>query len=319
VPDNPVVEPGYFHRLGIAAMAGDGVGPWLIRTLGARSAAAGMRQVHGMPMDQVPGSGSPESAADTEILWLGRLPAAVFTPHDGTGPLARYIARHGTGLHSVAWTVADLWRTETVLRRKGIRITGTDLPGRHFFTHPADTSGLLIEWTDTEFKADPRDGASLKPAHAPLFPVNGVSWLTVVVRDAVKSAALLSSLVTAEPAPGLPAGDPAAETTVDLQIGDVVIRLVSPAQPGSRYARLLESNGERLAAIGLAVTDLDATVARLSDQGIGITHRDQHRAWSDPAATLGLSLEWTDARHRLNSHPDGRRRLWGHAGLVGAT
>ncbi len=115
MPDNPVVEPGYFHRLGIAAMAGDGVGPWLIRTLGARSAAAGMRQVHGMPMDQVPGSGSPESAADTEILWLGRLPAAVFTPHDGTGPLARYIARHGTGLHSVAWTVADLWRTETVL------------------------------------------------------------------------------------------------------------------------------------------------------------------------------------------------------------
>jgi Glyoxalase/Bleomycin resistance protein/Dioxygenase superfamily len=297
VSDNLAIEPGYFHRLGIAARAGDGVGSWLIRTLGARQArtGSGSRQVHGLPMHQEDADpASSESGARTELLWLGHLPVAVFTAVSDEGPLARYIARYGTGLHSVAWTVQDLWRTETILRRRRIRITGADLPGRHFFMHPADTSGLLIEWTDTEFEADPRDGASLEPVSDPLVPVDRLAWLTVVVRDAVKSAALLSSLVSAEPVPGLPTGDPAVESTVDLRVGDVVVRMVSPARPESRYAEPLERNGERLAAVGLAVADLDATVARLSAQGISVTHQDEHRAWSDPGATLGLSLEWTD-------------------------
>jgi hypothetical protein len=297
VSDNLAIEPGYFHRLGIAARAGDGVGSWLIRTLGARRprTGSGMRQVHGLPMHQQDADpASSESGAHSELLWLGHLPVAVFTAAGDEGPLARYIARHGTGLHSVAWTVQDLWGTETILRRKRIRITGADLPGRHFFMHPADTSGLLIEWTDTEFEADPRDGATLEPVSDPLIPVDRVAWLTVVVRDAAKSAALLSSLVSAKPVPGLPAGDPAVESTADLRVGDVVIRLVSPLRPESRYAEPLERNGERLTAVGLAVADLDATVARLSAQGIGVTHQDEHRAWSDPGATLGLSLEWTD-------------------------
>jgi hypothetical protein len=298
VSDHLAIEPGYFHRLGIAARAGDGVGSWLIRTLGARPARAGMRQVNGLPMHQDgPDSAPLESGARAELLWLGHLPVAVLTTVSDEGPLARYVARYGTGLHSVAWTVRDLWRTETILRRKDIRITGTDLPGRHFFMHPADTSGLLVEWTDTEFEADARDGASLEPVPDPLVTVDHVAWLTVVVRDAFKSANRLSSLMAAEPVPGLPAGDPAVESTIDLQIGDVVVRLVSPARPESRYAEPLERNGQRLAAIGLAVADLDATVSRLSGQGIGVTHRDAHRAWSDPAATLGLSLEWTDLNH----------------------
>jgi hypothetical protein len=295
--DDRLVEPGYFHRLGIAARPGDGVGSWLIRTLGARPArtGSGMRQVHGLPMrGQDADPASSESGARTELLWIGHLPVAVFTAVGDEGPLARYVARHGTGLHSVAWTVQDLWRTETILRRRDIRITGVDLPGRHFFLHPADTSGLLVEFTDTEFEEDPRDGPDLQPASHPLVPVDRLAWLTVVVRDAVKSATLLNSLVSAELVPGLPAGEPEVESTIDLRVGDVVVRLVSPKGPESRYAEALETKGERLTAVGFAVADLDASVARLSAQGIGVTHRDKHRAWSDPAATLGLSLEWTD-------------------------
>jgi Glyoxalase/Bleomycin resistance protein/Dioxygenase superfamily len=297
VSDDSLVELGYFHRLGIAARAGDGVGSWLIRTLGAHPARPGsrMRQVHGLPWPGPDaGPASSESGTDSELLWIGRLPVAVFTAVSDAGPLARYVARHGTGLHSVAWTVQDLWGTETILRRRDIRITGVDLPGRHFFLHPADTSGLLVEFTDTEFEEDPRDGAGLEPVPDPLVPVDGLAWLTVVVRDAEKSAALLSSLVSAELVPGLPAGEPEVESTIDLRAGDVVVRLVSPRRPESRYAEPLESKGERLTGVGFAVADLDASVARLAAQGIGVTHRDKHRAWSDPAATLGLSLEWTD-------------------------
>jgi hypothetical protein len=237
---------------------------------------------------------SSESATDTELLWIGHLPVAVFTAPGDEGPMARYVARYGAGLHSVAWTVQDLWGTETIVRRRDIRITGVDLPGRHFFLHPADTSGLLIEFTDTEFEEDPRDGAGLEPAPEPLVPVVGIAWLTVVVRDAEKTAARLSSLLPAERVRGLPAGEPEVESAIDLRVSDVVLRLVSPKRPESRYAQPLESTGERMTAVGLAVADLDASVARLAAQGIGVTHRDGHRAWTDPAATLGLSLEWTD-------------------------
>jgi hypothetical protein len=49
-------------------------------------------------------------------------------------------------------------RPDAQLRRPGARISGVDIAGRHFFIHPDNTAGLLIELTDTEFADDPRDG-----------------------------------------------------------------------------------------------------------------------------------------------------------------
>jgi hypothetical protein len=204
------------------------------------------------------------------------------------------VARYGTGLHSVAWTVEDLWGAETLLRRKDIRITGSDIPGRHFFMHPADTSGLLIEWSDTEFERDPRDGAELPQIPDPLIDVRAVGWMTVAVRDATKSAEILRSIVDAEPVPGLPAGDPAIETTVDLKIGDVVMRLVSPRDSRSRFAASVAETGERMHSTCLAVDDLATTLTVLERAAIPVIGREDGRAWTDPAATLGLRLEWID-------------------------
>ncbi|CAM5230319.1 hypothetical protein SALBM311S_07129 [Streptomyces alboniger] len=70
-----------------------------------------------------------ESGVDTQLLRLGQDPVALFTATAASGPLGRYVARYGPGLHSVAWTIDDLWAAETLLRRRNVRITGADVPG----------------------------------------------------------------------------------------------------------------------------------------------------------------------------------------------
>jgi hypothetical protein len=303
VTEPPVVRPGHFHRLGIACQAGRHTDRWLQTILGARPLTAKMRQIHGLPMHEPGVTSSDESGAESELLWLGNIPVALFTATDADGPLGRYLARYGPGLHSVAWTIEDLWSTETLLRRRNVRITGADVPGRHFFMHPADTSGLLVEWTDTDFEGDPRDGGFLPPIPAPLVDVRSVAWLTVTVRDASRSAQVLTSIMEATVVSGNAAGDPAHEDTVDLAIGDVVIRLVSPRSEHSRYAAALAQYGERLHSMCLVVDDLDDTLEVLEREDLTVIARDGCRAWTDPTATLGLTLEWTDRRGLRSAVP----------------
>lgn len=294
IPLPPVVRPGYFHRLAIASDVTQHMDEWLRTVLGARPLDTPIRQVHGLPMHPPGTDASLESGATSTMLWLGDIPLALLIATDTEGPLGRYVARHGAGLHSVAWTVDDLWGAETQLRRRGVRVTGVDLPGRHFFMHPADTSGLLTEWSDTEFTDDPRDGGSLPKVPDPLVDVRAVARLTVVVRDARRGAALLGSLMEATAVRGAAAGDPDYEDTVDLRVGDVVIRLVSPRDSRSRYAQALDAHGERLHSMCLVVDDLTGTLATLEREGLGVLDREGGRAWTDPASTLGLRLEWTD-------------------------
>jgi hypothetical protein len=289
------VQPGHFHRLGIAARPDDGVSGWLRTVLGAQPAVGGSRQVSGLPMHPPAEPVLAESGARSELLWLADMPIALFTATSDDGLMGRYLARHGTGLHSVAWTVQDLWVTETLLRRKDIRITGVDVPGRHFFLHPADTGRLLIEWTDTEFDHDPRDGKPLDPAPESVVSVSGVAWLTVVARDAEAAARHLSSFMQAEVIRDDRVPDPRHTTTVDLKAGDIVLRLVSPRGPDSPYADVLERVGERLYATALEVPDLPETLKTLTQEGIEVVRQDGDVAWSEPRSTLGLPFEWVAA------------------------
>ncbi|MGX7680181.1 VOC family protein [Jatrophihabitans sp. DSM 45814] len=308
------IEPGYFHRIGIAAAAGNTLGPWLVSVLGARPLRGGSFQLHGLPMhedqhheddqQQRPSADQSDgdSAAESSLFWLANAPIAIFTDQGEEGPLTHYVNRYGPGLHSVAWTIDDIWKIENVLRQRGVGITGTDIPGRHFFMHPRDSAGVLIEWTDTAFTRDPRDGHSTQPVADPLIKVEAVTWLTAVVKDASKSAEVLGSMMTVRRVDGNPCGPSDDEETIDLGIGDMVVRLVSPRSDRSRYAAALAANGPRFNSFCLGVSDLDQTIESLAAAGIAIADRDGHRAWTDPASTLGLTFEWTDTYAPI-SHP----------------
>jgi methylmalonyl-CoA/ethylmalonyl-CoA epimerase len=234
--------------------------------------------------------------ATTRLLWHGGLPLILLGAATPDGPVGRFLARWGAGLHSVAWEIEDMWTVEHLLRQRDIRITGVNLPGRHFFMHPADTDGLLIEWTDTSISGDPRRGP---PRHAPeapgtIGPVTGVAWITAVVADADATAQHLTDLSAAEPVTGNPAADDAVERTVDLRIGDVTLRLVTPRSDASRYLAVLDQK-PRLWSYALRVPDLDAALARLTAVGVKVIDRTGSLAWTDPATTLGIPIEWTAA------------------------
>ncbi|MCW2523406.1 MAG: hypothetical protein JWO63_1741 [Frankiales bacterium] len=292
-PRAAAVEPGYFHRLAIVATPEQNLSGWLREVLGARYWPTSMRQVQGLPFGSESHGRSDESGAHSEMLWLGRTPLCLLIAADSEGMLGHYVARYGTGLHSVAWTIYDMWGASVELERRGVRVTGIDLPGRHFFLHPADTAGLLIEVSDTEFTEDPRDGIERDEPEQPAAVVAGaeLAWMTVTVADAAKSAAVLGDILTATPVAGLPAENSAAGDTSDLAIGDAVFRLVAPTDPSSKFAE----GGLRLHSICLSVPDLAAARQSLVSYGIGVEAEDETYLWTRPADTLSLRIQWVQA------------------------
>jgi hypothetical protein len=284
-PAHDQVIPGHFHRLAIASRPEDGTGAWLRAILGAAPVTTPTRQVHGIPMSGSREGRTTDSGATGEVYWLGSIPVTVLNSTDEESALGRYVARHGPGLHSVAWTVRDLWGTQTLLARQGVRITGSDLLGRHFFMHPADSAGLLTEWTDTEFEEDPRDGRSPMPSGTGLIAVQAVNWITLISSDGRAASARFSELARCRAIAGLPRR--AGYDTVDLRVGDVVIRFASPREGPAAISPRLES-------FCLAVNDIDECRELLQREGIAVIADDGISLWTAPADTAGLRLEWSE-------------------------
>jgi len=261
-----VIETGLFHRLGIAVRGnGDGPARWFADTLGARIESS---------------KPEPGDTHWTTMLQLGPTTVALFSASedDSTGTIGRYLDRYGAGLHSLAWRVGDLEDAEARVRERGLTVTGINREARHWFLHPKETFGILVELTD--------QGAGLpRRSEQPPGPVRDIAWMTAVVQSAHAARALFEELFGAETVHGLPAGPPEDETTLDLAIGDVIVRLVQPRSERSRYATS-EEGRKGLHSFALLVEDLEQVPLPVVD-------RVGQRAWTDPAETLGLRVEWT--------------------------
>jgi methylmalonyl-CoA/ethylmalonyl-CoA epimerase len=74
-------------------------------------------------------------------------------PRSPDGPIARFLARRGPGIHHVCYRVADLDRALAACRAAGYRLID-EVPrvgaGGHriAFIHPSTTDGILIELTE---------------------------------------------------------------------------------------------------------------------------------------------------------------------------
>lgn len=271
---------------------------WLVRVLGAVPFSGRSRGLHDFQMGAL-GHADPSQAVDpaalVSMLWLGGKPLALFAPSETDRAVAGFLDRYGPGVHSLAWTIDDLWAAESLLRRAQVRITGTDIGGRHFFMHPRDTAGVFMEWTDSYFSEDPRDGHDLPAPAESTVSVRDIAWVTAVVRDVQQAAETLGRLLKATPTYGDPASPTEHEDTLDLAIGDVVLRLVAPRSSRSVYADALDASGERLHSFCLGVADLAETATALDREGIKILSDGPGMLRTDPESTLGVQLEWTDS------------------------
>jgi Glyoxalase/Bleomycin resistance protein/Dioxygenase superfamily len=282
-----LIRPRNFHRLALAVYDVDSAAAWLDRFVGAvpigRAAQSGS---DAEPSQERPGRDLGNMAGtDTRLFWVGGYPVILLTG----GAVARFLERRGPGVQSFAWEVDDNWAVEHIVRDNGIEVISVNIAGRFFFMHPSHTHGLLLEWCDGKM---PRESlpASLGGG---LVDHHGLAWVSGVVTDADATSEWMASLMEVKPVEGNPMGPPELERTVDLLVGDITVRLITPISPDSRYAPML-ARGPGVHSFAVRVPDLDAALASLDAEGIGTIYRAGGLAATDPAATLGLRIEWSE-------------------------
>lgn len=97
----------------------------------------------------------PEAADGSTIVSLTFGDAAVelLEPRDPNGPVAKFLARRGPGIHHICYRVPDLDVALAACRAAGYRLVD-DPPrigagGRRIaFLHPKSTAGILLELTE---------------------------------------------------------------------------------------------------------------------------------------------------------------------------
>src|SRR5580698_8469330 len=92
---------------------------------------------------------SPEETVEQEKSRLELLEA---TSDDST--IARFIVKHGEGLHHVCMRVPDLAAAVAKLKNDGVRLVSNEIKTgagghRYVFVHPQSTAGVLLELVES--------------------------------------------------------------------------------------------------------------------------------------------------------------------------
>lgn len=99
--------------------------------------------------------GEPETVDGARIvsLSLGESEVELLESLDADGPIAKFLARRGPGIHHIAYRVPDLEATLRTCHERGYRLID-EQPRigqggkRVAFIHPEATAGILIELTE---------------------------------------------------------------------------------------------------------------------------------------------------------------------------
>ncbi len=113
------------------------------------SAARFYRDVLGLPV------GAPETSDGARIVSIsfGDTDVELLEPVTPDGPIAKFLAKRGPGIHHICLRVPNLEAALERCRHAGYRLIDEHpRPGaggrRVAFLHPKDTSGILLELTD---------------------------------------------------------------------------------------------------------------------------------------------------------------------------
>jgi hypothetical protein len=209
----------------------------------------------------------PASGGRNALVRIAGTVVENFSPTRPDGAIGRWLARHGSGWHSLEWTVPSLDEALATLRARGIRIT-EHVEGAYAFTHPRDCHGISIELTERRFPGDLRDRAGWSPpARGEENPLRiaGPVGIAVASRDPGTAATWLADLTGAvDVRTGRPGGPDAG--SVSVAFPDHVIEFRAPVMhsAGDPLADFLRVKGERIFAVSFPVADLAAARAALS-------------------------------------------------------
>jgi catechol 2,3-dioxygenase-like lactoylglutathione lyase family enzyme len=222
------------------------------------------------------------------ILWAGNMPLLGLASTDPEGTVGRYLRRNGPSVQSLAWEIEDMWRTDHRLRANGIAVTGVHIEGRHFFMHPRNTFGLLLEFTDDILPHDPRQGDTAPKTTKPIIAIDGIARVTAAVTELDPVVEQFRVIFGVEPT--FPVAEASGDKVADFLIGDLTTRLVQPGE-GSPFATSVQSGMGRLHSVALKVSDFASIDADVAKAGLRVTAREADAVWIDPADMHGIRFE----------------------------
>lgn len=103
----------------------------------------------------------PEEETKVTMVPVGDIRLEFLEATSETGPVGKFLANRGEGVHHVCFEVDDLRATLKELERAGFQlINTTPRPGAHgtlvAFVHPKSASGVLIELNQPAQRDEPR-------------------------------------------------------------------------------------------------------------------------------------------------------------------
>ena len=120
----------------------------------------------------------PEQGVIAVVFGAGTGYVELIQPTDPDGPIARFLAKRGEGLHHVAYRVPDLQAALDRLAADGVRLIDTTprrgLHGwRIAFLHPESCAGVLTELVEVAADVSPPPTPVHARDQAPPFPERG--------------------------------------------------------------------------------------------------------------------------------------------------
>lgn len=98
---------------------------------------------------------SPEEVVEAEQVRLVMVPVGesrleLLEPTSQQSPIAKFISKHGEGLHHISLQVPDLSAAVENLKRDGVRLVSNEIKigaggHRYVFVHPSSAGGVLLE------------------------------------------------------------------------------------------------------------------------------------------------------------------------------
>ncbi|MBM3218723.1 MAG: methylmalonyl-CoA epimerase [Candidatus Rokubacteria bacterium] len=197
------------------------------------------RDVLGLPL--VKEAEIADQGVRAALLAAGDSEIELLEPIGGASGMARFIARHGEGLHHVCFETPDVARELTAAKDKGAELidaTPRDgLAGRIGFLHPRACAGVLVELA-TPFGAASRHDSPLRLAR-----------LVIGAKDPRDTAAVFQRVFAF---PELGSGDAGRAL---LRVGPGALSIVPVAEAGGL---------EGMAALDMIATDVDAVRAAVA-------------------------------------------------------
>jgi methylmalonyl-CoA/ethylmalonyl-CoA epimerase len=220
------------------------------------------------------------------MVWLGDNSVEVGAPVGERSPVRRFVERMGGGMHSIALRLPDVDAVADVRQRLAeadvavAAAIGDDV----LFSHPSDTSGLMLEWSARRTDDDPRFGHPL-PGEAPacVAPVSRYGFVTAAVADPSATAELLAGLLGTDVVRDRP-GAPPGEVCAAVSLVDCLLVLFALPDEAGDWPWGSAPLRPRFHGHGLVVDDLGASLAALEQVGVRAVAELEDAVLLDPAA-----------------------------------